>query len=137
MNGRWNGRGNVNEEGAENDRSRGAREPQGEDQSTPPDLYSPGFPATLKKLFRDVMKELTTHSPKPAPRRRTGVTPGSFRQAATPLMGHVVRQQEMPSLGYMWDALEWLSLWDWNELASVNTAYDDLEPVYQNQRLSA
>jgi hypothetical protein len=51
-------------------------------------------------------------------------------------MRPVVSQEDLPSLVYMWDTLAWLNLWDWNDLTSVNTAYDDLEPAVQNQHLS-
>jgi hypothetical protein len=62
--------------------------------------------------------------------------PGSFTKAEMSHMHRVVRPEEMPSLGYEWDALKWLTLWDWNDPASTCTAYDDLDPIGQNQHLS-
>jgi hypothetical protein len=61
---------------------------------------------------------------------------GRLKQAAKPLMRRSVRQQEMPSLGAEWDALTWLNLWDWNDPATENSAFDDLDPFGQNQHLS-
>jgi hypothetical protein len=82
------------------------------------------------------MVELTKLSPQWVSRRRKGESSGSFRQTAQPLMRRAVKHQEMPHYLYMWDALAWLNLWDWNNLASANSGYEYFEPTDQNQHLS-
>jgi hypothetical protein len=99
----------------ENDRSRGNREPRGEDQSFPPiDRKAPGFAETLRRQFRQLAQSLTCREPAPEPtqrRRRTEEITGGFILAARQIMR---RSESIPSaafaaVAFLSETLDWLN----------------------------
>jgi hypothetical protein len=142
MTGRPNG-GSTATEAGENDKSRGTREPHGQDQSFPTkDRKASGFTQRLKQQFRDVVKALTRHGPAPQPtkrrRRSSGETRGGFTLAAAQLVRRVVRSI-FHAGNFTWDVpaepddTQRLHLWQLNLPANVAQSHEIENFQHSNQ----
>jgi len=95
----------------ENDRSRGNREPRGDNRS--PNHYRKAlhFAAILKEQFRQVASALTRHATEPTEERRTGDTRGGFRAAAAEFARRAVSIPDAAhaAIAFLSDTLDWLN----------------------------
>lgn len=86
-----------------------------------------GFGETIRKQFRAVMEALALPAPRPKPKKRRteGEVGRAFQRAALKLLRRI---SGMPVIGppasLTLDALAWLHLWDWNDLAAGQGAQD-------------
>jgi hypothetical protein len=126
----------------ENDRSRGNREPRGEDQSFPPtDRKAFGFAETLRRQFRQLAQSLTRRESALQPtqrRKREEVTRGAFQMAVRTIMRRIrcvlhakPPAFEPPEPERLWlsDTMDWNRLWaDNNDMSAFQFSDDPVRP---------
>jgi hypothetical protein len=112
---------------AETDRSRGYREPQGDNQS-PKQIQKKisAFTRSIKALFREAKQAITSSDPTPQishrRRRRGEKGQAGFTLAARKIMRPVPAPKQYPlAKDYMLDTFAWLHLWE----GSITESFDD------------
>jgi hypothetical protein len=111
--------------GDENGKSRGYREPRGDDRSPNQYRKTLRFTAIIREQFRQFASALTRRAPEPEEEKRSGDARGGFRVAAAEFARRAVLIPEAAyaAIAFLSDTLDWLNPFHYG--AACNDAFDE------------